>query len=197
MILKKRFAKESPIAIHEFLYPLLQGYDSVAVDADIEIGGTDQLFNLLMGREIQKAYGKDPQVVLTLPLLEGTDGVNKMSKSLHNTIDICGDPKEMYGQIMSLSDDLMWRYYDLLSQLSIEELAKLKHSAEQGVNPRDIKMQLAYELVERFHGASLAQVAQSEFIGRFQKQQLPEDIPEVRISVESSLPLAQVLKRLI
>ena len=192
---KKRFANETPIAIHEFLYPLLQGYDSYAVQADIEIGGTDQLFNLLMGREVQKAYGQEQQAILTLPLLEGTDGVNKMSKSLNNTIDICGDPNDMYGQIMSLSDTLMWRYYELLSERSIQEIEELKKSVDDGVNPRDIKMQLAFELVDRFHGQVSADNAQSSFVGRFQKQLLPDEIPEVKIEVEGSLPLAQVLKR--
>ncbi len=191
----KRYKGGQPIAIHEFLYPLVQGYDSVALEADVELGGTDQKFNLLMGRELQKNYGQKPQVVLTMPLLEGLDGVNKMSKSLGNYIGITDTPDDMFGKIMSISDELMWRYFDLLSFRSNEELAAFKQDVEAGKNPRDIKFLLAEEIIGRFHSAAAAEKAQAAFIARFQKGAMPEDIPEVTLTVEDdSLGLANVLK---
>ncbi|MGN1036039.1 MAG: tyrosine--tRNA ligase, partial [Rhodocyclaceae bacterium] len=163
----KRYANNLPIAIHEFMYPLCQGYDSVALNADIELGGNDQKFNLLVGRELQKDYGQTPQCILTMPLLEGLDGVNKMSKSLKNYIGIDEPPNEIFGKVMSVSDDLMWRYYDLLSFRSISEIAKFKTDVSEGKNPRDIKVLLALEIVERFHGKSAADKALQDFELRF------------------------------
>ncbi len=191
----KRYQGGQPIAIHEFLYPLVQGYDSVALKADVELGGTDQKFNLLVGRELQKHYQQTPQIVLTMPLLEGLDGVNKMSKSLGNYIGITDAPEDMFGKIMSISDDLMWRYFELLSFKSNQDIADYKQSVEAGKNPRDIKFLLAEEIITRFHSADAASKAQQAFIARFQKGALPEDIQEVQLSAsEGSLPIANILK---
>jgi len=191
----KRYSAQKPISIHEFLYPLLQGYDSVALDADIELGGTDQKFNLLLGREVQKFYGKEPQVAFTLPLLEGLDGVKKMSKSLDNYIAIEDDADEMFGKIMSISDDLMWRYFELLSFRDEEEITELKKSQKEGSNPRDIKFLLAEEIVNRFHGEGSGNSAKEEFQSRFQKGNNPSDIKEITIKLEEKLiTLAKVLK---
>ena len=191
----KRYSAQKPISIHEFLYPLLQGYDSVALDADIELGGTDQKFNLLLGREVQKFYGKEPQVAFTLPLLEGLDGVKKMSKSLDNYIAIEDDADEMFGKIMSISDDLMWRYFELLSFRDEEEITEVKKSQKEGSNPRDIKFLLAEEIVNRFHGEGSGNSAKEEFQSRFQKGNNPSDIKEITINLEEkSITLAKVLK---
>ena len=192
---KKRYANQQPIAIHEFLYPLVQGYDSVALQADVELGGTDQKFNLLVGRELQKEYGQKPQIVITMPLLEGLDGVQKMSKSLNNYIGIDEPPKDIFGKAMSLSDDLMWRYYELVSTRSIAEISQLKNRMEAGENPRDIKFLLAHELVERFHSKSDADKAQSEFIAQFQKGELPADLEAKDICTQDDhILLANLLK---
>ena len=192
---KKRYAGGQSIAIHEFLYPLVQGWDSVALEADVELGGTDQRFNLLMGRELQKDEGLKPQTVLMMPLLEGTDGVQKMSKSLGNYIGITDEPNDMFGKVMSISDELMWRYYDLLSALSIEEIAALKQRVAEGVNPRDIKIELAKELIARFHSADAAEGAHQDFIKRFQKNALPDEIPEVTVTIaEESVFITNLLK---
>ncbi|OHU94229.1 tyrosine--tRNA ligase [Pseudoalteromonas byunsanensis] len=181
---KKRYSGGQPIAIHEFLYPLVQGWDSVALEADVELGGTDQRFNLLMGRELQKEEGQTPQTVLMMPLLEGTDGVQKMSKSLGNYIGITDAPNDMFGKVMSISDELMWRYYELLSALSLEEIAGLKAQVADGRNPRDIKIEFAKEMIARFHSAEDAEAAHQDFIKRFQKNALPDDIPQVSISID-------------
>jgi len=178
----KRHASGQPIAIHEFLYPLVQGYDSVAMEADVELGGTDQKFNLLVGRQLQQAYGQPPQVVLTMPLLEGLDGVQKMSKSLGNYVGITEPPGEMFGKLMSISDDLMWRYFELLSFRPAAEIGSLRREVGEGRNPRDVKFELALEIVARFHDDDAARRAQQEFIARFQKGKLPSEIPETRIS---------------
>jgi len=192
---KKRYAGGQSIAIHEFLYPLVQGWDSVALESDVELGGTDQRFNLLMGRELQKDEGQKPQTVLMMPLLEGTDGVQKMSKSLGNYIGITDTPSDMFGKIMSISDVLMWRYYDLLSSLSIEQIAAQKQRVEQGTNPRDIKIELAKELIARFHSEADAQAANDDFIQRFQKKALPDEIPELTVNIdEESILIANLLK---
>jgi tyrosyl-tRNA synthetase len=191
----KRFANNQPIAIHEFLYPLCQGYDSVAMKSDVELGGTDQKFNLLVGRELQKHYGQPPQVVLMMPLLEGTDGVNKMSKSLGNYIGISEAPREIFGKVMSISDDLMWRYYDLLSFRASEEIGGFKREVAEGRNPRDIKVLLAQELVERFHDRRAAEEALADFEARFRQNAIPDDIPEISLPAEGGLAIAQVLKR--
>ncbi|MDI3491619.1 MAG: tyrosine--tRNA ligase [Thauera propionica] len=192
----KRYGSNQPIAIHEFLYPLCQGYDSVAMKADVELGGTDQRFNLLMGRELQKHYGQHPQCVLMMPLLEGLDGVNKMSKSLGNYIGISEAPKEIFGKTMSVSDTLMWRYYDLLSFRSTAEIEGLKRDVEGGRNPRDVKVMLAQELVARFHGARAAEEALADFEARFQRNAIPDDIPQVNVVAGSEgMPLFQVLKQ--
>lgn len=192
----KRYGNNQPIAIHEFLYPLCQGYDSVAMKADVELGGTDQRFNLLMGRELQKHYGQHPQCVLMMPLLEGLDGVNKMSKSLGNYIGISEAPKEIFGKTMSVSDTLMWRYYDLLSFRSTAEIEGLKRDVEGGRNPRDVKVMLAQELVARFHGARAAEEALADFEARFQRNAIPDDIPQVNVVAGSEgIPLFQVLKQ--
>jgi tyrosyl-tRNA synthetase len=175
---KKRFADNLPIAIHEFLYPLAQGYDSVALECDVEMGGTDQVFNLLVGRQLQGQYGQKSQVIITLPLLEGLDGVQKMSKSLGNYVGITEAPGEMFGKLMSISDDLMWRYFDLLSFRSNEELAQLKADVEGGRNPRDVKFLLCEEIIERFHDREAAVAAREEFIARFRGGQMPDDMPE-------------------
>ena len=187
----KRYAGGQPIAIHEFLYPLCQGYDSVAMKADVELGGTDQKFNLLMGRELQKHYGQAPQCVLMLPLLEGLDGVNKMSKSLGNYIGIAESPTEIFGKLMSVSDELMWRYYELLSFRANDEIARFKREVADGRNPRDVKVLLGQEIVARFHSAKDADAVLAEFEARFQRGVLPEDMPEVSVAAGS---LAQVLK---
>lgn len=177
----KRHAEGVGIGIHEFLYPLLQGYDSVALEADIELGGTDQTFNLLMGRELQKQHGQTPQVVLTMPLLEGLDGVKKMSKSLGNTIGVTDAPDDMFGKVMSISDDLMWRYYELLSFESLEAIESLRAQVKEGMNPRDAKVQLAKELVARFHDDEAARAAHEAFSNRFAKGLLPEDMETVTL----------------
>ncbi|HQZ88242.1 MAG TPA: tyrosine--tRNA ligase [Gammaproteobacteria bacterium] len=192
---KTRYQAGHSISIHEFLYPLIQGYDSVALQADIELGGTDQKFNLLVGRELQKHYGQKPQVVMTFPLLEGTDGVNKMSKSLGNYIGINESLKEMFGKLMSISDELMWRYYDLLSFKSTADIEKLKQAAKEGLNPRDIKIELAKEIVGRFHGGEAAEEAHAGFVSQFQKHQIPENIESITLSIDKDgLLLANVLK---
>ncbi len=193
----KRYKSGQAIAIHEFLYPLVQGYDSVAMKADIELGGTDQKFNLLVGRQLQEHFGQPAQIVLTMPILEGLDGVQKMSKSLGNTIGIDEPPREMFGKIMSLSDALMWRYYELLSlDTSLEELAAMRAGADAGeANPRDFKVRLGREIVTRFHGAAAAEDAVLEFQQRFKKGELPDDMPERRVSAPSGrLPIANLLK---
>ena len=192
----KRYTSGQSIAIHEFLYPLVQGYDSVALRADIELGGTDQKFNLLVGRQLQESYGQKPQVVITMPILEGLDGVQKMSKSLGNYIGIAEPPDEMFGKLMSISDELMWRYFELLSFRPLADIEKLKSEMHAGRNPRDIKFELGRELVARFLSQGDADRAQQNFIARFQKGALPEDIPEVELSADSEgLPLANVLKQ--
>ncbi|MFA5522653.1 MAG: tyrosine--tRNA ligase [Castellaniella sp.] len=178
----RRFRAGVPISIHELLYPLLQGYDSVALESDLELGGTDQKFNLLVGRELQKEYGQAPQCVLTMPLLEGLDGVEKMSKSKGNYIGITEAPDSMFGKLMSISDTLMWRYYELLSSLSLAEIRRLHDETEQGRNPREVKVLLAREMVTRFHGAVAAQEAQERFDARFRHGVLPEDMPEAALS---------------
>ena len=189
----KRYGNQQPIAIHESLYPLLQGYDSVAMKADVELGGTDQRFNLLMGRELQRHYGQPQQCILTMPLLEGLDGVNKMSKSLGNYVGISEAPDEIFGKLMSVSDTLMWRYFDLLSFKSTDDIAALKKQVEAGANPRDIKFELAKELVSRFHGGAQAgEAAVQNFIARFQRSEIPEDMPELTIAAGA---IPQVLKQ--
>jgi tyrosyl-tRNA synthetase len=191
----KRYAAGQPIAIHEFIYPLVQGYDSVALRADVELGGTDQKFNLLVGRQLQEAYGQKPQVVLTMPILEGLDGVQKMSKSLGNYIGIAEAPDEMFGKLMSISDDLMWRYFELLSFRSLTDIEKLKQDVKAGMNPRDVKFELGREIVTRFHSASDAERAHSNFIARFRQGVMPDDMPEVRLSAGGAgLAIANVLK---
>jgi len=193
----KRFKSQLPISIHEFMYPLLQGYDSVQLQADVELGGTDQKFNLLMGREVQKHYGKPQQSVLTVPLLEGLDGVKKMSKSLHNFIALEDSPDEMFGKLMSISDELMWRYFDLLSFKKDSELSFLKNSIQEGENPRNIKFILAEELVDRFHIEGSGLIARETFIKRFQKGDLPDDLVEISLNLQDSdINLPRVLKEL-
>jgi tyrosyl-tRNA synthetase len=190
-----RYRGGQPIAIHEFLYPLVQGYDSVALKADVELGGSDQKFNLLVGRQLQESYGQEPQVVLTTPLLEGVDGVNKMSKSLGNYVGITDPPGEMFGKLMSISDELMWRYYELLSFLPLAEVARRRAEVDGGRNPRDAKFDLGIEIVDRFHGAGSGARARDEFIARFQLGAMPETIPEVNIPApDGSIGLAQALK---
>jgi tyrosyl-tRNA synthetase len=191
----KRYKSQQPIAIHELLYPLVQGYDSVALKADLELGGTDQKFNLLMGREVQKEHGQAPQCILTLPLLEGTDGVNKMSKSLGNYVGINEPPDEIFGKLMSISDELMWRYVELLSFEAPEKIAARKRTVKQGGNPRDVKVDFAREIVGRFHGAGAAEAAAASFAARFSRNETPDDMPEVRISAKDALAIPQVLKR--
>jgi tyrosyl-tRNA synthetase len=192
----KRYASGQPIAIHEFLYPLVQGYDSVAMRADVELGGTDQKFNLLVGRELQKHYGQPPQIVLTMPILEGLDGVQKMSKSLGNYVGIRDEPNEMFGKLMSISDNLMWRYFELLSFHPIGEIAEWRRQVDhECLNPRDVKFKLAEELVARFHGVEAGRHALAAFIERFQKGALPEDLAEVQVrSRDGRLPIANLLK---
>ncbi|STO54094.1 tyrosyl-tRNA synthetase [Canicola haemoglobinophilus] len=189
---KKRFANNQPIAIHEFIYPLLQGYDSVALEADVELGGTDQKFNLLVGRELQKSSGQKPQVAITLPLLVGLDGEKKMSKSLGNYIGVTDAPSDMFGKIMSISDELMWDWYNLLSFRPLTEIAQLKADVENGRNPRDIKILLAKEIIARFHSAEEADHAEQEFINRFQKGAMPDEMPEFTFTGE--MGLANLLK---
>ncbi len=193
---KVRFENSKPISIHEFLYPLIQGYDSVAMEADVELGGTDQLFNLLMGRDLQRSRGQEPQVVLTMPLLEGLDGVNKMSKSLGNYIGITDPPDDIFGKIMSISDELMFRYYELLSNLGNDEIEALKADMDQGkLHPKAIKMRLARELTSRFHDETAAKDAERNFDQVFKKHQLPDDIPEKEISsTESEIWLPKLLQ---
>ena len=194
---EKRYKANQPIAIHEFLYPLVQGYDSVALEADIELGGTDQKFNLLMGREIQKHFGQEPQVVITMPLLEGLDGVQKMSKSLGNYVGVDEAPGSMFNKLVSMPDSLMWRYFELLSLKSNEEIEALKQSVEQGANPRDVKMELARELIARYHGDEAAANAHKSAGNQLADGELPEDLPEVDVDFEGSeqAPVATVLNR--
>jgi tyrosyl-tRNA synthetase len=192
----KRFRDGQPIAVHEFLYPLCQGYDSVALKADVELGGTDQKFNLLVGRDLQRHYGQEPQVILTLPLLEGLDGVNKMSKSLDNYVGITEPAQEMFGKLMSISDELMWRYYELLSFRPLEAIAVLKRECRDGRNPRDAKVLLAQEIVARFHSGQAAQDALIEFEARFKDGALPENMPEVTLTTNGAgLPVTQLAKQ--
>ncbi|WP_417761242.1 tyrosine--tRNA ligase [Shewanella sp.] len=192
---KKRYAAGQSIAIHEFMYPLLQGWDSVALHADVELGGTDQKFNLLMGRELQKAEGQKPQTVIMMPLLEGLDGVKKMSKSSGNYIGVSEAPDEMFGKLMSISDELMWRYFELLSFRPLTEIADFKQQVADGANPRDIKILLAKEIIARFHDAAAADGAEQNFINRFQKGAMPDDIPEVTlVAGAEGMPLANLLK---
>jgi tyrosyl-tRNA synthetase len=192
----RRFRTGQPIAVHELLYPLMQGYDSVAMKADVELGGTDQKFNLLVGRELQKDFGQEPQCVLTMPLLEGTDGVEKMSKSLGNYIGITEPPQEMFGKLMSISDGLMWRYLELLSFRPLEEIRARRRAVEAGANPRDVKFELASEIVARFHGRTAADAAGEEFNARFRDGALPAEIPEVTLAApEGGLAIAQLLRR--
>ncbi|MDT8404112.1 tyrosine--tRNA ligase [Sulfuriflexus sp.] len=188
----KRYSSGQSISIHEFLYPLIQGYDSVAMKADVELGGTDQKFNLLVGRQLQEAYGQKPQVVLTMPILEGLDGVQKMSKSLNNYIGINDAPDEMFGKLMSISDELMWRYFELLSFRSEAEIEQFKKAIETGKNPRDVKFLLAEEIIERFHDHAAADQARENFIARFQKGMQPDEMPE--FSLAADMPLANLLK---
>ena len=191
----KRFSSNKSIAVHEFLYPLVQGYDSVALKVDVECGGTDQKFNLLVGRELQRDYGQEPQVVITVPILEGLDGVNKMSKSLDNYIAIDEAPDEMFGKIMSISDDLMWRWFDLLSFMTEEDITKLKQEMEDGKNPRDIKFVLAEELVDRFHQEGDGKKCKEEFLNRFQKGNMPEEIESISVNLtEDQILLVNLLK---
>lgn len=193
----KRYRENQPISIHEFLYPLLQGYDSYAIEADIELGGTDQTFNLLMGREIQKSRGMKPQAIMTMPLLEGTDGVKKMSKSYDNYIGLTATASDMYGQVMSISDELMWRYYDLISGLTLDEIDSIKQSVTEGANPRDLKRKLAHIIVTRFHGEDSADQAQTAFIEQFSKKNIPDNIEEVVLTAEQrEMPLGVLLRDL-
>ena len=191
----RRLKAGKPIAIHEFLYPLVQGYDSVALEADVELGGTDQKFNLLVGRHLQQAYGQPPQVVMTMPLLEGLDGSQKMSKSQGNYVGITEPPGEMFGKLMSISDALMWRYFELLSLRPAAEIAALSDAAHAGANPRDAKFELAGEIVERFHGKAAARAARNEFVRRFQQHELPADMPEIALECPAGrLPVAHLLQ---
>ncbi|UGA54269.1 tyrosine--tRNA ligase [Vibrio sp. VB16] len=189
---KKRYSNNQPIAIHEFMYPLLQGYDSVAMETDVELGGTDQKFNLLMGRELQKANGQKPQCVLTMPLLVGLDGEKKMSKSAHNYIGVSDAPNDMFGKIMSISDVLMWSYYELLSFRPLAEIERFRTDVEAGKNPRDIKILLAKEIIARFHTEADAEAAEQEFINRFQKGAMPNEMPEFEF--ESGIAIGNLLK---
>jgi tyrosyl-tRNA synthetase len=191
----RRYRGKQPIAIHEFLYPLVQGYDSVALKSDLELGGTDQRFNLLMGREVQKEHGQPPQCILTMPLLEGTDGVEKMSKSIGNYVGISEQPAEIFGKLMSISDPLMWRYLELLSLEPPQELAAKKRSVEKGANPRDVKFAFAREIVARFHGAAAADSAAADFEARFKRDEMPADMREVSLKAGGDgLGLARLLK---
>ncbi|MHB0766542.1 tyrosine--tRNA ligase [Stutzerimonas sp. NM35] len=191
----KRYASSQPIAIHEFLYPLVQGYDSVALKADVELGGTDQKFNLLMGRELQRSYGQESQCIVTMPLLEGLDGVKKMSKSLGNYVGIQEAPGVMYGKLVSIPDALMWRYFELLSFRSLEEIESFKADVQGGANPRDIKIKLAEEIVARFHGEEAAAAAHRSAGNRMKEGELPEDIPDIELRSVEDMPIASVLNR--
>ena len=192
----KRYEAEQPIAIHEFLYPLAQGYDSVALKADVELGGTDQNFNLLVGRELQRHYGQEPQCILTLPLLEGLDGVNKMSKSMDNYVGITEPPAQMFGKLMSISDTLMWRYFELVSLRPANEITALRRACDEGRNPRDAKVMLALEIVARFHSQPAADAARDEFDARFREGALPADIRDVTLHANGvGLPIAQLAKQ--
>lgn len=191
----KRYATNQPIAIHEFLYPLVQGYDSVALKADIELGGTDQKFNLLMGRELQRAYGQESQCVVTMPLLEGLDGVKKMSKSLGNYVGIQESPGVMYSKLVSIPDALMWRYFELLSFRTVEEIGAFRADVERGANPRDIKIKLAEEIVARFHGEDAAAVAHRSAGNRMKEGELPEDLPGIELVSDQDMPIASVLNK--
>ena len=193
---EKRYKGGQPIAIHEFLYPLVQGWDSVELKADVELGGTDQKFNLLMGRELQKQEGQKPQTILTMPILEGLDGVQKMSKSLNNYIGVSDAPDEMFGKLMSVSDELMWRYYELLSFRPLSEIASLKTEVEDGANPRDAKVQLAKEIVARFHSEEEADKAEQSFVNRFRKGAIPDEMPEHELECgeEDDIGIANLLK---
>jgi len=192
----KRYKSGEPISIHEFLYPIVQGYDSVALKADVELGGTDQKFNLLVGRQLQQDYGQEPQIVLTMPLLEGLDGVQKMSKSLGNYIGITDAPGEMFGKVMSVSDELMWRYFELLSFRSLDDIQGLRQRVTDGMNPRDAKFELALELVERFHDAGAASAAKDEFIARFREGAMPDEMPELQLESDNGrLGIAHLLKQ--
>ncbi len=192
---KKRYDNGQPISVHEFLYPIVQGYDSVALKADVELGGTDQKFNLLVGRKLQQDFGQEPQVVMTTPLLEGLDGVQKMSKSLGNYVGITDVPAEMFGKLMSISDDLMWRYFELLSFRTLDDIAGLRKSVDDGMNPRDAKFELAMEIVARFHDSARAGDAKAEFIARFQQGEMPTNMPEVKLQADDGhLGIAHVLK---
>lgn len=192
----KRYRNGQPIAIHEFLYPLVQGYDSVALQADVELGGTDQKFNLLVGRQLQEAYGQEPQVVLTMPLLEGLDGVNKMSKSLGNYIGVTEQPDDMFGKLMSISDELMWRYFDLLSFKPNADLEKFKEGVAAGRNPMEVKFELAMEITERFHGANAAKQAHEHFRARSQQRAIPENVAKRKIAISGeSIAVAALLKQ--
>ena len=184
---QKRYKQEQPIAIHEFLYPLIQAYDSVALRADVELGGTDQKFNLLLGRQLQQSYGLEPQVVITMPLLEGTDGIHKMSKSLNNFIGISEPANQMFGKIMGISDDLMWRYFELLSFKELSEISNLRESTLNGRNPRDVKFELASELVARFHSQKQARDSHDAFVRQFSKGLIPEDVPECQVESKDGL----------
>jgi tyrosyl-tRNA synthetase len=192
----RRFSRQEPIAVHELLYPLMQGYDSVALKADIELGGTDQKFNLLVGRELQKDYGQEPQCILTMPLLEGLDGVEKMSKSKGNYIGITEPPNEMFGKLMSISDTLMWRYFELLSFRPMDEITALRRECESGRNPRDAKVLLAREIVARFHSPQAADLAEAEFAARFREGALPDDMPELTLhTAGAGIAIAQLAKQ--
>jgi len=192
---KKRYEGGQPISIHEFLYPIVQGYDSVALKADVELGGTDQKFNLLVGRQLQQDFDQEPQLVMTTPLLEGLDGVQKMSKSLGNYVGITDAPGEMFGKLMSISDDLMWRYFELLSFRSLDDVAGLHKRVADGMNPRDAKFELALEIVARFHDADAAEAAKQEFISRFREGEMPEDMPELTLEAQDGeLGIAHLLK---
>ncbi|MCB1830097.1 MAG: tyrosine--tRNA ligase [Chromatiaceae bacterium] len=191
----KRYKSGQSISVHEFLYPLVQGYDSVAMKADVELGGTDQKFNLLVGRQLQEAYGQEPQVALTMPILEGLDGVQKMSKSLNNYIGITDKPDNMFGKLMSISDEIMWRYFELLSFAPMSDIKKMKADVDSGANPRDAKIRLCMEIVERFHSREAAVSANENFIARFRRGAIPDDIPEVILSSDGNgLPIANLLK---
>ena len=190
----RRYRGGIPISVHELLYPLMQGYDSVALKSDLELGGTDQKFNLLVGRELQKEYGQEPQCILTMPLLEGLDGVEKMSKSKNNYVGITDVPDQMFGKIMSISDDLMWKYYELLSSSTIEQISALRIECAGGLNPRDVKVRLAGEMVTRFHGAAAADAARTGFEARFSRGALPDDLQEVQVA-GSPIAIAQLLRQ--
>ncbi|UCH41235.1 MAG: tyrosine--tRNA ligase [Gammaproteobacteria bacterium] len=192
----RRYKNNQPISIHEFLYPLVQGWDSVEMQADVELGGTDQKFNLLVGRELMKAEGMEPQVILTMPILEGLDGVQKMSKSLDNYIGIEDPPSEMFGKLMSISDDLMWRYFELLSFRPMSEINQFQHDVREGVNPRDIKFLLAEEIIARFHDAKAAETARQDFVNRFARGAMPDEMPEIALTLEhETIGIAAMLKQ--